>query len=185
MCLSRGECMKWVALLVVLVLLVPRTSLPNQKSTSQNNRHQKQSDRPRMHSFMELFTKLERDWMGARQRKDQTRRRTGLAPEFNPTRLLGPGPSRRSCQLDPGCAYEPSDTLLWLPCHDDPCVSRCGHSELRTIRTSEQATISGRKQQHRLIDRRHLGGKSWQMAGSGKVRRSGGETIGSVLARGS
>ncbi len=34
------------------------------------------------HSFMELFTKLERDWMLAVQRKDQVALESILAPEF-------------------------------------------------------------------------------------------------------
>ncbi len=82
-CLSRGERMKRVALLVVLALLVPANVFAQRKE------HKPEQQTPEVersasdaHSFMELFTKLERDWMGACQRKDRNALEDILAPEF-------------------------------------------------------------------------------------------------------
>jgi Domain of unknown function (DUF4440) len=82
-CLSRGERMKSLALLVVLALLVPANL------SAQRKEHKPEQQTPEVersasdaHSFMELFTKLERDWMGACQRKDRNALEDMLAPEF-------------------------------------------------------------------------------------------------------
>jgi hypothetical protein len=75
--------MKSVAWLVVLVLLVP-ANLSAQRKEHEPEPQTPEAERSASdaHSFMELFTKLERDWMRARQRRDRNALEDILAPEF-------------------------------------------------------------------------------------------------------
>ena len=78
----HGEWMKPELLLLVLALCMP-CRLASQKTPSHK---QATSDAQRpasdARSFTELFTKLERDWLEAVQRKDAVRLDEMLAPEF-------------------------------------------------------------------------------------------------------
>jgi Domain of unknown function (DUF4440) len=68
------------ALLLSLSLAVPGTA----QSTNRRGQEAPQKEEPasEARSFMELFTKLERDWIQALQKKDKTALDAILAPEF-------------------------------------------------------------------------------------------------------
>jgi len=68
------------ALLLPLCLAVPCAA----QSGHQHGQEKPDEERPasEAHSFMELFTKLERDWIQAVQKKDKPALDTILAPEF-------------------------------------------------------------------------------------------------------
>jgi hypothetical protein len=74
---------KTVALLLVLALLLPVNTLAQRKKREKETQTpQAERQAADSHSFMELFTKLERDWMNAAQKKDREALDELLAPEF-------------------------------------------------------------------------------------------------------
>jgi hypothetical protein len=72
-----------IALLLVLALLLPgSTSAQRKKREKEPQTPEAERPASEAHSFMELFTKLERDWMSAVQKKDRNALDEILAPEF-------------------------------------------------------------------------------------------------------
>lgn len=75
--------MRNIVLLIVLALLVPSgLSAQRKKHESEPQTPEAERSATNAHSFMELFTKLERDWMEAVQKKDRNVLEETLAPEF-------------------------------------------------------------------------------------------------------
>jgi hypothetical protein len=72
---------KWVALLV-LALWIPSSLVAQKKSKEEHETLEVERSASDAHSFMELFTKLERDWINGMQRKDKTALEEMVAPEF-------------------------------------------------------------------------------------------------------
>jgi hypothetical protein len=74
--------MKKVVLLLVLALLLPESASAQRKRDKETQTPEAERQAADAHSFMELFTKLERDWMNAVQKKDRETLNAMLAPEF-------------------------------------------------------------------------------------------------------
>jgi len=73
---------KVVLLLLLLALLLPGSSSAQRKKDKETQTPEAERQAADAHSFMELFTKLERDWMNAVQKKDREALDAVLAPEF-------------------------------------------------------------------------------------------------------
>ena len=74
--------MKKLVLLLALALLLPGSASAQRKRDKETQTPEAERQASDAHSFMELFTKLERDWMNAVQKKDSKALDEILAPEF-------------------------------------------------------------------------------------------------------
>jgi len=73
---------KKVVLLLLLALLLPGSASAQRKKHKETQTPEAERQASDSHSFMELFTKLERDWVMAVQKKDREALDAVLAPEF-------------------------------------------------------------------------------------------------------
>jgi Domain of unknown function (DUF4440) len=69
--------------LLVFALLSPLNIAGQRKTHKENATPETERTASNAHSFMELFAKLEGDWLGACQRKDRAALEELLAPEFS------------------------------------------------------------------------------------------------------
>lgn len=82
--------MKKIVLLLLVALLLPGNASAQQKKRRERQTPEAQRQASDAHSFMELFTKLERDWTNAVQKKDREALDAILAPEFMVRTSLDP-----------------------------------------------------------------------------------------------
>lgn len=82
--------MKGTVLFAILLCLCLPSQAQRKKHKSETSTPESARSAENAHSFMELFSKLERDWMLAVQKKDQAALDALLAPEFIERRSTDP-----------------------------------------------------------------------------------------------
>ncbi len=78
-------------LLFAIMLCLCLSSQAQKKHKSETSTPESERSAQNAHSFMEMFSKLERDWMHAVQKRDQVALDALLAPEFIERRSTDPG----------------------------------------------------------------------------------------------
>ena len=156
--------MRSVALAVMLAVVIP-SSLSAQRGKSKQEPQTPEAERSaaNAHSFMELFTKLEREWMDAVQKKDRNALEEILAPEFMVRTSLDPEyPVRRADWIQNAVAKTEVSSYAF---HDVAIRAFLGVAIVSFVR-SESTTIESeeRKRDFLIVDVWETNHGKWQAA---------------------
>jgi Domain of unknown function (DUF4440) len=153
---------KKLILLMTLTLIAPGSLCAQRKHTEPETPEAERSA-ANAHSFMELFTKLERDWMDAVRKKDREALEEMLAPEFMLRTSADPQhPVARAEWIQNALTkYE----IHSYTQHDFVIRAFLGVAVVSFVQ-SQQATVNGRKQNgdYLIVDIWETNHGKWQPA---------------------